>query len=127
MATQTKVSNPVDQRYIVTPALKWQLTALAALIVVLFMVWFMAASSTTGIEVSRQRAIIADAARYNGLAALYQADDELNEQRVFEADVARFSAQAAYYLAKDEANKQRAIMADAARYTGLAELFTGNK
>src|SRR5260221_4041450 len=99
MATQTKVSNPVIQRYIVTPRLKWQFTALAALIVVLFMVLFMATSSATGIEVSMQRAIIADAARYNRLAALYQAEDELDEQRRFQAYVARFRGHAAYYLA----------------------------
>ena len=99
MATQTKVSSPgqVVQEHIAKPRFKWPLVAIATLIVVLIAGSFIAASPAAENEPGNQRAVAADAARYNGLAK--------------------------FYLANNDTHRQRAIEAEAARYNGLAELF----
>jgi hypothetical protein len=55
------------------------------------------------------------------------AENEPSDQRALEADAARYNGLAEFYLAKDKANRQRAIEAEAARYNGLAEFFMADK
>lgn len=75
------------------------------------------------IDEARQRAIFADAARWNAQAEYYQRSSA--QQRAIEADKARWEGLANYYLAQEGAN-QRAWDAYAARLTALAQYYEAN-
>src|SRR5688500_16659281 len=121
MTTQTKLSNPMEVTHepMVKPHFSWPLV-LALVVLGLMMAVFVTTLPTTETEVSGQRAIEAEAARYTGLGMFYAARNEANGQRGIEAETARYSAMAKFYLTEDEANVQRASEAKTARYTGLA-------
>lgn len=76
------------------------------------------------IDEARQRAIFADAARWNAQAEYYQSRSA--QQRAIEAEKARWEGLAKYYLAQEGAN-QRAWAAYAARLTALAQYYEANE
>lgn len=155
MSTQTKVSNgnQVFHGRIVKPNINISMVVFAMLIVVLAMGLIMAISPATntvsndqrvllaesarynglaeihlGMDtVNRQQAIIADAARYNGLANIYLMANESSNQHAFDANVARYNGLAGLYVTIDAVNRQQVMDAETARYNGLAKLFTSSK
>jgi len=125
MATQSKVSNrsQVYQGRIVKPNINMSMVVFAILIVVLATGWIMAMAPAVNHESNGQRVLLAESARYNGLAKIYLGMDAVNRQQAINAETARYAGLAEFYLAKNETNSQRAIDANIARYNGLAELY----
>jgi len=129
MATQTKVSNrsQVFHGRIVKLNTNMSMVVFAILMVVLATSFIMAKTHAANNVSNNQRVLLAESARYNGLAKIYLGMDAVNRQRAINAEVARYTGLAEFYLAKDEANRQRVINAYATRYKGLAELFASSK
>lgn len=75
------------------------------------------------IDEARQRAIFAEAARWNAQAEYYQRRSA--QKRAIEAEKARWEGLAQYYLARGGAN-QRSWEAYAARLTALAQYYEAN-
>jgi hypothetical protein len=125
MATQTKVSNSSQLFHgrIVKPNINISMVVFAILMAILAASLIMAKTHAANNLSNHQRVLLAESARYNGLAKIYLGTDEFNKQRAINAESARYTGSAELYLAKDASNRQRAMAADAARYTGLAELF----
>jgi hypothetical protein len=127
MTTQTKVSGPVEttQGQIVKSYFTQILAAMAILIVGFFGGVFatpligVREQPATANEVSPQRSIEAESARYSGLAGFYMAEKS-DGQRAIEAEATRYSGLATLYAEEN----QRAFEAEAARYSGLATLYT---
>lgn len=71
-------------------------------------------------QAETQRALDAEAARYNSMGLFYAGGKEAERQQAIAAEAARYSGMAT------QAETQRALEAEAARYTGLVEFYGGN-